>query len=106
MPYKNKKDRNYKRERQYDGRPEVKERRNARNRARYKLMKEGKVSKGDGKDVDHKKPLTKGGSNKRSNLRAVPASKNRSFKRTSTGAVASKRGPTTSKRKKTKKSKK
>lgn len=109
MPYKNKKDRDYKQERQYDGRPDVKKRRAARNRARYKLMKEGKVRKGDGKDVDHKKPLTKGGSNKRSNLRAVPSSKNRSFKRTSTGAVASKRGqtrPTTSKRRKPKKSKK
>jgi 5-methylcytosine-specific restriction endonuclease McrA len=109
MPYKNKKDRNYKQERQYDGRPDVKKRRAARNRARYKLMKEGKVRKGDGKDVDHKKPLTKGGSNKRSNLRAVPASKNRSYKRTSTGAVASKRGQTrlnSSKRRTVKKSKK
>jgi ribosomal protein S5 len=45
-------------------------------------MKEGVVKKGDGKDVDHKKALAKGGSNKRSNLRAVPASKNRSFART------------------------
>jgi hypothetical protein len=26
----------------------------ARNRARYSLMKQGRVSKGDGKDVDHK----------------------------------------------------
>jgi 5-methylcytosine-specific restriction endonuclease McrA len=32
-------------------------------------MKEGKVKKGDGKVVDHKKPLSKGGSNSRSNLR-------------------------------------
>lgn len=106
MPYKNKKDRNYKQERQYDGRPDVKKRRAARNRARYKLMKEGKVHKGDGKDVDHKKPLTKGGSNKRSNLRAVPASKNRSYKRTPTGAVASKPRPAASKRRAVKNSKK
>jgi len=74
--------RDYKKERKYDGKPEVKARRAARNRARYKLMKEGKVSKGDGKDVDHKKPLSKGGSTKRSNLRVKPASKNRSYART------------------------
>jgi hypothetical protein len=91
MPYKNKADRNYKKERQYDGRPEVKARRAARNRARLKLMKEGKVHVGDGKDVDHKKALTKGGSNKKSNLRAVPASKNRSFKRNADHSVASKK---------------
>jgi len=79
--------RNYKKERSYDSKPEVKERRAARNRARYKMMKEGKVSKGDGKDVDHKKPLSKGGSTKRSNLRAKPASKNRSYARTKTARM-------------------
>jgi hypothetical protein len=46
-------------------------------------MKEGKVRKGDGKDVDHKKPLSKGGSTtKRSNLRVSSAKKNRSYPRT------------------------
>jgi len=74
--------RDYKKERKYDSKPEVKARRAARNRARYKLMKEGKVSKGDGKDVDHKKPLSKGGSTKRDNLRVTPAKKNRSYSRT------------------------
>lgn len=74
--------RDYKKERKYDGKPSVKKKRAARNRARYQLEKEGVVRKGDGKDVDHKKPLGKGGTNKRSNLRAVPASKNRSFART------------------------
>ncbi len=33
-------------------------------------------------DVDHKKPIVKGGTNAPSNLRAVPRSKNRSFART------------------------
>jgi hypothetical protein len=51
------------------------------------LEREGVVHKGDGKDVDHKKPLSKGGTTTRSNLKAVPASKNRSFKRTSKGAI-------------------
>ena len=44
-----------------------------RNKARRELMREGKVSKGDGKVVDHKKPLTKGGGTGRSNLRVQSA---------------------------------
>ena len=74
--------RDYGKERKYDGKPSVKKKRAARNRARYKLEKEGKVTKGDGKDVDHKKPLSKGGTNKRSNLSVKSASKNRSYPRT------------------------
>jgi len=31
-----------------------KDKRAARNRARYRLQKQGRVKKGDGKDVDHK----------------------------------------------------
>lgn len=47
--------RNYKKEyADFHGSPEQKARRAARGRARYKLAKEGKVSKGDGKEVDHK----------------------------------------------------
>lgn len=46
--------------------------------ARRELAKEGRVSKGDGKDVDHKQPLSKGGSNDRSNLQAISAHANRS----------------------------
>ena len=79
MPYKDKSDRKY--TNKYESR--TKKQRAKRNAARAKLMKEGKVHKGDGKDVDHKKPISKGGSNKRSNLQVKPASKNRSFKRTS-----------------------
>ena len=44
------------------------------------MKKAGKVRKGDGKDVDHKKPLSKGGSNKKSNLRVTSKKKNRSRK--------------------------
>jgi len=46
--------------------------------ARRELAKEGKVSKGDGKDVDHIRPVSKGGTNQRSNLRAISAHANRS----------------------------
>ncbi len=67
----------------YQGTEEQKKKRAARNRARRMLEKEGRVSKGDGKDVDHKVPLAKGGSTtSRKNLRVVDKSKNRSFPRT------------------------
>ena len=56
-------------------------------RLRRALEKQGKVHKGDGKDVDHKKPLSKGGSNKTSNARVVSASTNRSFPRNSDGSM-------------------
>ena len=58
-----------------------------RNKARRELTREGKVSKGDGKDVDHKKPLSKGGSAGRSNLRVTSKSANRSFARKKNGAM-------------------
>lgn len=54
-------------------RPERVKERAKRNKARRELMREGKVSKGDGKVVDHKKPLSKGGSTARSNLRVQSA---------------------------------
>lgn len=49
--------------------PERKKNRAKRNKARRELMREGKVKKGDGKVVDHKKPLSKGGGTGRGNLR-------------------------------------
>jgi len=87
MPYVNK-PRPYKKEyEQYQGTEIQKKRRAERNAARAKLMKAGKVSKGDGKDVDHSKPLSKGGSNSVSNLRVKTKSANRSFKRNSDNSV-------------------
>lgn len=71
----------------YHSKPEAKKDRAKRNNARRKLEREGVVTKGDGKDVDHKTPLSKGGSTARSNLRVQPASTNRSFKRTSSGKM-------------------
>jgi hypothetical protein len=71
----------------YDGTPEVKKKRAQRNKARRMLEREGVVHKGDGKDVDHKKPLSKGGTTTRSNLVVKTASANRSFKRTASGAM-------------------
>jgi hypothetical protein len=57
-----------------------------RQRARRKLDKEGVSRKG--KDVAHVKALSKGGSNS-DGIRLESPSKNRSFKRTSSGAMVS-----------------
>lgn len=58
-----------------------------RNKARRMLMREGQVHVGDGKDVDHKKPLSQGGQTTRNNIRVQSARANRSYPRTSTGAI-------------------
>jgi hypothetical protein len=80
MPYVNK-PRPYKKEyEEYQGTPEQIKKRATRNAARAKLMKEGKVSKGDGKDVAHTKALSKGGSNT-TGLKVESAGANRSFLR-------------------------
>ena len=87
MPYVNKK-RPYKKEyEQYQGSEEQKKNRAKRNAARRELEKQGRVKKGDGKDVDHKKPISKGGSNGKGNLRVKAASANRSFSRNSDRSV-------------------
>lgn len=67
-------------DRGYNSTPEMIRRRSANNQARRSLEKEGLVRKGDGKDVDHKKPLRHGGGNGRSNLRAIPKSRNRGWR--------------------------
>ena len=64
----------------YNATPEMKKKRAMNNAARSELAKEGLVRKGDNKDVDHKKMLKDGGSNARSNLRAVPQSENRAWR--------------------------
>jgi hypothetical protein len=51
--------------------------RGQRVKARRMLEKEGAVSKGDGKDVDHKNPLRSGGTTTRSNLRVRSVKSNR-----------------------------
>lgn len=71
--------RNYKSEYQnYHAQPEQIKKRGQRVKARRMLEKEGAVTKGDGKDVDHKKPLRSGGSTTRSNLRVRSVKANRS----------------------------
>lgn len=71
--------RNYRKEYDdYHGQPDQIKRRAARNKARRFLTKEGRVHKGDGKDVDHKNgnPLD----NSSANIRVSDRSANRSRK--------------------------
>lgn len=90
MPYKNKSERKLHDANAiaYENRPDQVKKRMERNKARYKLMKEGKVSKGDGKDVAHVKAADKGGTIK-DGVRVESKSANRSFKRDSKGNLVS-----------------
>jgi len=85
MPYVNK-PRPYAKEYQQQKERGEHENRMERQRARRKLDAEGVDRKG--KDVAHVKALSKGGSNS-DGLRVESASKNRSFKRNSAGALVS-----------------
>jgi hypothetical protein len=87
MPYVNKPRPIKKEYEQYGGTTAEKKKRAQRNKARRMLEREGIVHKGDGKDVDHKKPLSKGGTTVRSNLKVKSASANRSYKRNSDHSV-------------------
>jgi hypothetical protein len=71
----------------YTSKPEVVKKRVEQNKARRMAEKEGLVKKGDGKEVDHRKPLSKGGTTTKSNLRVVPAKENRSFSRNKDGSL-------------------
>lgn len=73
-----KKKRDYKKEYDnYHSKPEQRKNNDKRKKARREAEKDGRVKKGDGKDVDHKKKLSEGGSNKKSNTRVRSASANR-----------------------------
>lgn len=90
MPFMKNGKRDYKREvALYTSKPEVIKKRTEQNAARRVMEKEGLVRKGDGKDVDHKTPLSKGGTSSRSNLRVVPSSQNQSFSRNKDSSLKS-----------------
>lgn len=61
----------------YHSKPEQRKNRSKRTVARRQAEKDGRVKKGDGKDLDHKKPLRSGGSNSKSNTRVRSRSANR-----------------------------
>lgn len=71
--------RDYKKEyKNYHGKAKQRKERAARTAARELMIKKGRVKKGDGKDIDHKKPLRNGGSKGINNLRVRDKSNNRS----------------------------
>ena len=66
-----------KQQRKFNSKPKSKKDRVKRNTARRRAAKDGKVRKGDGKDIDHKKKLKDGGTNSKGNLRVRSRSSNR-----------------------------
>jgi hypothetical protein len=70
--------RDYKKEyADFHGKPAQVANRAERVKARRIMEKEGVATKGDGKDVDHIKPLKSGGTSARGNLRMRSIAKNR-----------------------------
>jgi hypothetical protein len=92
MPYMTNGKRDYKKEyEKYHGTAKQLKNRAKRNGARRVMAKAGKVSKGDGKDVDHKRPLSKGGGNTLMNLFVKSKGENRSFSRNKDSTIKSQR---------------
>jgi hypothetical protein len=94
MPYMKKVNgksvRDYKRENElYNSKPEQIKARTERTTLRREANAKGITTKGDGKDLDHKKPLSKGGSNTLSNTRVTTKTANRSFSRNTDGSLKS-----------------
>ena len=80
--------RDYRREYdKYAGRPDIIKKRDQQNAAHDAM--EVKVGHAIHKDVDHIKPISKGGTNDPKNLRIVSPSANRSFKRDSKSRIVS-----------------
>lgn len=73
--------RNYTQATRYEDSPEQIKNRELRNTARYEMESVGRVHKGDGNDVDHQKPVSKGGTNAKGNLDVRTEHNNRSFSR-------------------------
>ena len=78
--------RNYRKEYDsYHKKPAQRKKRVARTLARRKMEKSGAAKKGDGKDIHHKKPLRKKGSNVKSNLAVSSRKKNRGWRKGKSG---------------------
>jgi 5-methylcytosine-specific restriction endonuclease McrA len=99
MPSSKNYKRDYAQENKYKSTPDQIHKRVLRNKARADALEAGVVHKGDGKQIDHKTPLSKGGSNAKSNLRVVAHGANESFKRNSKGGMVSQTSKKESKRK-------
>ena len=93
MPYMTGGKRDYKKEDAWDkAHPGRGKERAERNQARRTAVKDGVISKHSPKQIDHIKPLSKGGSNTKSNTRAISAHANESYHRNKDGSIKGKRG--------------
>lgn len=79
--------RDYKKENLYKSKPDQIKKRVLRNKARRQAIKDGKAKVGDNTSVEHKKPLSKGGTNSKGNLKIVSFEDNSSFDRNSNKSV-------------------
>ena len=70
---------------EYQKKSENVEKRVDRNRARRHAIAEGRARVGDGKDVDHKTPLGRGGSDHDSNTRVIDRGRNRGWRKGQSG---------------------
>lgn len=72
-------------QKKYNARPEMVNRREKNNAARREAIREGRAKVGDGKDVGHKTPLDRGGSNADANLEVQTRKENRGWRRGKSG---------------------
>jgi len=85
--------RDYKKEDAWDAKhPGRKEQRAERMAARRLAIKQGRIPANSPLQIDHIKPLSKGGSNSAKNTRAISAHRNESYRRNSDGSIRGKRG--------------
>ena len=90
IPYMKNGKRDYKRENElYNSKPEQRAARSERTVARNQANADGRTSKGDSTNLDHRVPLSKGGTSAKSNLRVVSESRNKSFSRNKDGSMKS-----------------
>ncbi len=68
-------------QKEYNARPENVAKRVKNNAARREAIAAGHARKGDGKDIDHRTPLDKGGGNSKDNLRVADRSENRAWRK-------------------------
>ena len=75
----------------YNKRPDVQDKRVEQNRARRHALADGKAHKGDGTNVDHKKPLDAGGSGADANTRVVSEKFNKGWRARQPGMYGNKK---------------
>lgn len=92
--------RDYKREyAKYAGKPSQIKKRSERNQARAIVKRRDGAKAIAGKDIDHTKPLSKGGTNSPSNLVAISINANRSFSRNKNSTLKSQKSKREAKKK-------